>query len=118
MYKDDNHKPEMALALTEFEALCEFVEHEELVEAFAAVPELRECTGPALAEAYVRSRPEERRHALREAFSALMVCSPEVRQWLGQYGGVIFAWQDLHQGCCLVGAQPHVLFVGGRIASA
>lgn len=24
-YKDDNHKPEMALALTEFQALCGFV---------------------------------------------------------------------------------------------
>ena len=24
-YKDDNHKPEMALALTPFEALCSFV---------------------------------------------------------------------------------------------
>lgn len=27
-YKDDNHKPEMALALTEFEALCGFVTFE------------------------------------------------------------------------------------------
>lgn len=25
VYKDDNHKPEMALALTEFEALCGFI---------------------------------------------------------------------------------------------
>lgn len=25
MYKDGNHKPEMALALTDFEALCGFV---------------------------------------------------------------------------------------------
>lgn len=25
VYKDGNHKPEMALALTEFEALCGFV---------------------------------------------------------------------------------------------
>ena len=25
VYKDDNHKPEMALAITEFEALCGFV---------------------------------------------------------------------------------------------
>ena len=32
MYKDDNHKPEMALALTDFEALCGFVSHEELVQ--------------------------------------------------------------------------------------
>ena len=32
VYKDDNHKPEMALALTDFEALCGFVSHEELVQ--------------------------------------------------------------------------------------
>lgn len=25
VYKDDNHKPEMALAITEFEALCSFI---------------------------------------------------------------------------------------------
>lgn len=25
VYKDDNHKPEMALAITEFQALCGFV---------------------------------------------------------------------------------------------
>lgn len=25
MYKDGNHKPEMALAMTEFEALCGFI---------------------------------------------------------------------------------------------
>lgn len=28
VYKDDNHKPEMALALTNFEALCGFVSFE------------------------------------------------------------------------------------------
>lgn len=28
MYKDANHKPEMALALTEFEALCGFISSE------------------------------------------------------------------------------------------
>lgn len=25
LYKDDNHKPEMALAITQFEALCGFI---------------------------------------------------------------------------------------------
>ena len=28
VYKDANHKPEMALALTEFEALCGFISSE------------------------------------------------------------------------------------------
>lgn len=30
VYKDDNHKPEMALAITEFEALCGFTSLEVL----------------------------------------------------------------------------------------
>lgn len=45
VYKDDNHKPEMAIALTDFEALCGFVEHGELVSALQSVPELRSVVG-------------------------------------------------------------------------
>ena len=46
VYKDANHKPEMAIALTDFEALCGFVGHEELVRALDATPELAACVGP------------------------------------------------------------------------
>jgi mannose-6-phosphate isomerase len=45
VYKDANHKPEMAIALTDFEALCGFVESAELVEALKTVPELRSVVG-------------------------------------------------------------------------
>ena len=45
MYKDANHKPEMAIAITDFEALCGFVPHHELTEALKEVPELREVIG-------------------------------------------------------------------------
>lgn len=34
VYKDDNHKPEMALALTKFEALCGFTSLEVLHKLF------------------------------------------------------------------------------------
>lgn len=34
-YKDDNHKPEMALALTEFQALCGFVSLEVIIVLFS-----------------------------------------------------------------------------------
>lgn len=78
IYKDDNHKPEMALALTEFEALCEFVDHDQLVEAFQTVPELRECTNDVLADAYIQSSAADRKQALQQAFSALMVCDETV----------------------------------------
>ena len=45
VYKDANHKPEMAIALTGFEALCGFVEHAELVHALQTVPELQSVVG-------------------------------------------------------------------------
>lgn len=41
IYKDGNHKPEMCIALTEFEALCNFRPKEEIIEAVNTVDELR-----------------------------------------------------------------------------
>eukprot|EP00271_Cylindrocystis_brebissonii_P014548 TRINITY_DN35911_c0_g1_i1.p1 TRINITY_DN35911_c0_g1~~TRINITY_DN35911_c0_g1_i1.p1 ORF type:complete len:482 (-),score=87.42 TRINITY_DN35911_c0_g1_i1:1259-2704(-) len=80
-YKDDNHKPEMALAVTPFEALCAFVTMEELKESLATVPELRAIVGEAASSA-VASLPaspseEERKAALRSAFTALMTSDKE-----------------------------------------
>ena len=76
-YKDDNHKPEMAVALSEFEALCSFVGHEELVAALQAVPELVALCGAEAAAAYAASSsPAERRERLRAAFTALMTAPP------------------------------------------
>ncbi|XP_043707106.1 mannose-6-phosphate isomerase 2-like [Telopea speciosissima] len=45
LYKDINHKPELALALTEFEALCGFVSLEELKHVLHTVPEIIELVG-------------------------------------------------------------------------
>ncbi|XP_057983272.1 mannose-6-phosphate isomerase 2-like [Malania oleifera] len=47
IYKDDNHKPEMALALTYFEALCGFVSLEELKAVLQNVPEIVDLVGTA-----------------------------------------------------------------------
>ncbi|KAK9846013.1 hypothetical protein WJX81_008425 [Elliptochloris bilobata] len=76
VYKDANHKPEMAIALTDFEALCGFVGHEELVRALDATPELAACVGagPAAALRAAGQDGKARRAALREAFTALMLC--------------------------------------------
>ncbi|KAK1943534.1 Mannose-6-phosphate isomerase [Phytophthora citrophthora] len=41
IYKDANHKPEMTIALTRFEALCQFREINEIAAYLQAVPELR-----------------------------------------------------------------------------
>ncbi|THU55889.1 hypothetical protein C4D60_Mb11t11400 [Musa balbisiana] len=45
VYKDPNHKPEMAIALTEFKALCGFVSIEEFKDVLVAVPEITQLLG-------------------------------------------------------------------------
>ena len=40
-YRDDNHKPEMAIALTDFEAMCGFRPTKEIVAFVQSVPEFR-----------------------------------------------------------------------------
>lgn len=75
VYKDPNHKPEMALSLTDFEALCGFVSHEELCEALQAHPELRACVGEANTAALLLAEDAAaRKAALKDAFTALMTC--------------------------------------------
>ena len=82
VYKDANHKPEMAIALTRFEALSCFVPHEELASNFAEVPELAEIVGGEHVVAVQRASADEpgskaRMSALRGAFSALMLADTE-----------------------------------------
>jgi mannose-6-phosphate isomerase len=45
MYKDPNHKPEMTLALTQFEALCSFKPVAEIAATLTSFPELRQAVG-------------------------------------------------------------------------
>ena len=45
LYKDDNHKPEMAVAISAFEALCSFREASEILANCKAVPELLAVVG-------------------------------------------------------------------------
>ena len=76
-YKDANHKPEMAIAITDFEALCDFVPPEELAAAVSTVPELRECVGEAPALALSKGGGVISKSTLKHAFSALMTCRPD-----------------------------------------
>ncbi|KAL9453262.1 hypothetical protein AB3S75_008960 [Citrus x aurantiifolia] len=50
LYSDENHKPEMALALTEFEALCGFISLKELRNVLCTVPEIVDLVGGVDAE--------------------------------------------------------------------
>lgn len=45
IYKDDNHKPEMAIALTPFEALCGFRKPADIIQYLESFPELSNIVG-------------------------------------------------------------------------
>ena len=79
VYKDNNHKPEMALAITDFEALCGFVSIQELSEALHATPELTAIVGQQQADAIHSSCKNSTgaEGALRQAFTSLMTAEPK-----------------------------------------
>ncbi|CAK7344331.1 unnamed protein product [Dovyalis caffra] len=82
LYKDDNHKPEMALALTEFEALCGFISLEELQGVLRDVPEIVELVASAEANQVLQfneqDHEEKVKSVLRSAFTQLMSASKEM----------------------------------------
>ena len=82
-YKDDNHKPEMTIAITPFEGLCGFRPLEEVSYFLKAVKSFRKLVGEDAAaqfEATVDdgSKSEaELKQALKDAFSSLMNAKEE-----------------------------------------
>ena len=74
VYKDANHKPEMTLAITEFEALCGFVAHDVLVKNLSKVPELRAAAGEDASAAFAAAPSTA---TLRRVFTAVMTASAE-----------------------------------------
>nr|XP_011464099.1 PREDICTED: mannose-6-phosphate isomerase 1-like [Fragaria vesca subsp. vesca] len=81
VYRDDNHKPEVALALTEFEALCGFISLKELKEMLRTIPEIAELVGVADAEKILlvgeRHESGKVNTDLEAMFSRLMLSSKE-----------------------------------------
>lgn len=80
-YKDDNHKPEMAIAVRDFEALCGFETVHGIESVLARHPELRSCVGGAACRSLrnaERLLPHEQRAVLQQAFTALMTCDSAV----------------------------------------
>ena len=74
---DDNHKPEMAIAITPFDGLCGFRPLKEIAHFLSTVPTLRKLVGESEAkqfESEVEDQRDERtnKKALEVAFSALM----------------------------------------------
>ena len=69
-YPDANHKPEMAIALTDFEALCGFRPHSEIEAFLDNVPEFRAVVGNEITANYKNS--EDKRQGLKQVFTTLM----------------------------------------------
>lgn len=76
IYKDPNHKPEMAIALTPFEGLCGFRPLAEIQSFVKTIPELAAVIGQEAADAVAASSSGS--DGLKKAFTALMTCSPAV----------------------------------------
>jgi len=80
LYKDDNHKPEMAIAITPFEALCSFQRATSIVANCAACPELVELIGEDSVGALDQAATSEddAKPALRQLYTRLMTAAPHV----------------------------------------
>ncbi|KAJ1255986.1 hypothetical protein BS78_K122700 [Paspalum vaginatum] len=80
-YRDANHKPEMAVAVTEFRALCGFAATQELKEVLMTIPEIRELVGKEESSKLLRVKEKDGgigvRSYLKSAFTRLMTASEE-----------------------------------------
>ena len=85
----------MALAVTDFEALCGFCPHSDLEQALRRTPELQACIGQDVAAQVLSSGHSQasRRAALVQSFTQLMTADPQL----------VFAQVSI---CCKLGDTP------------
>ncbi|KAL7547825.1 hypothetical protein ACHAWF_011099 [Thalassiosira exigua] len=78
-YVDDNHKPELAVALTPFEAMCGFRRLEEIAVLLKKHPEFAACTSDeAKLKVFLCGQGEDdKKEALRHLFESFMSCPVE-----------------------------------------
>lgn len=87
-YPDDNHKPEMTIAITPFDGLCGFRPLNEIAHFLQTVPTLRQLVGEDNASNFEKtikgqettddsSKTQANKKALQTAFAALMKSSSE-----------------------------------------
>ncbi|KAL6440698.1 hypothetical protein ACFW04_003278 [Cataglyphis niger] len=83
IYKDPNHKPELAIALTPSEALCGFRPITEINNYLNNIPELFSVIGETNVRRLLQATDSMISDALRQCFYSLMTCdSNEVAQQL------------------------------------
>lgn len=82
-YPDDNHKPEMAIAITPFEGLCGFRPLDEVAHFLETVKPLRTLVGENEAAQFIKAAKDEggdeasKKKALQKAFGGLMSSSAD-----------------------------------------
>ena len=87
-YPDDNHKPEMTIAITPFDGLCGFRPLDEIAHFLKNVPTLRQLVGEEASGNFEKTvqgqdstddseKTKQNKKALQAAFSSLMKSSPE-----------------------------------------
>lgn len=88
-YPDGNHKPEMAIAVTEFEGFCGFRPLEQITEMLKTVPSLVELVGADVADSFIQKTAshehakegseddKNNRKSLQELFGHLMRSSDD-----------------------------------------
>lgn len=82
-YPDDNHKPEMTIAITEFDGLCGFRPLAEIRHFLKTVPSLRSLVGEEKAAEFEKTiegseeSSEKNKKALQTIFGSLMSSKPE-----------------------------------------
>lgn len=78
VYKDPNHKPEMAIALTDFEGLCGFRPWDEIKTFINEIPPLQAAVGDDAAAAGAADETADRSEVLRRCFTGLITCDKSV----------------------------------------
>jgi mannose-6-phosphate isomerase len=78
LYPDANHKPELAIALTPFEALCGFRPLEEIIGFIKSVPEFRTVLGKVAEELLVTDVTTNHSAQMKQLFVALMTASANI----------------------------------------
>ncbi|PVU96517.1 hypothetical protein BB561_001121 [Smittium simulii] len=83
LYKDPNHKPEMAIAISDFEALSGFRPLEDIIAFLTDFPELSSLLGSEVSKEFIQTATsdsatiKEKQAALKAIFSILMKKDPE-----------------------------------------
>ncbi|KAJ8497088.1 hypothetical protein ONZ45_g12204 [Pleurotus djamor] len=86
IYKDPNHKPEMALAVTPFLALCGFMPLPEIASNISATPEIATLIPPHILSTFQSLSSSAtpgglaEKQALKDVFEAVMTASDDVVQ--------------------------------------